>query len=124
MSTQAFIKIDNEYELEEKMIRINYDAIPELVVPKIKKGIHHIDSIFQDLVEEFNNGNINEDIFEIIGTSIEQPTNYIYLIEIREGEVFLRVQEEYWIEQSEEFNEIPSHYLSSEMRTISVEQIY
>lgn len=108
------------------MFWINHDAFPKIIEPKLKYALEGIkkkesDLVFTTIRNELECENLGN-LFTIEPT-IHQTMNYKYLVEIREDSIFLRTQEEYWIEQSEEFDKIPAGYLNSEMRTINIEEI-
>lgn len=122
MSTQAHVKIVKNHRNHDKMLWINHDAFPDVIVPKIKQTILNTDEIimFHNLVNEFELEDLGS--FYTVEETLHQTMEYLYTLEIIDEHIYLRVQEEYWIEE-DETNNIPRGYLSSEMRTITVEQL-
>lgn len=127
MSTQGHIIIRNNRENYGFMFWINHDAFPDVVCPKIKRALKTVEEedgpeeIFEAIKQELECENMSN--FFTVEFTIIQPMNYIYWVEMNDNAIFLRTQEEYWIEQSETFDKIPDWYLNTEMRTIDVEQV-
>lgn len=125
MTTQAFIKFKNNFENYDDMLWINHDAFPEVMVPLIKEAITENTtdkSIIGNLVVTLNKQTDGNTKFFTIEKTLNQTNNYVYWVEILDKEIFLRIQEEYYLD-SDLDTEIPKNYFNSEMRTIEVIQL-
>lgn len=120
MTTQAHIIFEKEHEGLDKMLWINHDAFPEVIHEKLSNVTYDttdLETLFRRVVDSLNCENL-DNLFTIEPV-LDQIMNYRYFIEVRGKNVYLRTEEEYWIEQ-EPTNTVPYGYLNSEMRTINV----
>lgn len=123
MTTQAHIIFKKDEETYPEMLWINHDAFPEVIHKKLGNVFWDntdIEKLFKSVVESLDCENLGN--FFTIDPTLNQDMNYKYFIEIRGDEIYLRTQEEYWIEQNEN-NNVPMNYLGCEMRTIDVKQL-